>query len=129
METEKWTLEFHSGIPAYKQIIHHVQAAVESGTLKDGDQLPTIRALHETLGVNPNTVARAYRELQVLGVITAQQGSGCYIAPTPKAAPLQEAARKAKIREIAARVAAEARSHRIPLNLILESLQHDASHP
>ncbi len=129
MSIDAWSLEFQSGIPAYKQIMHQVQAAIASGALNEGDQLPTIRSLHEKLGVNPNTVARAYRELQTTGVITSQQGSGCYVAPVAKPAPLQERARRAKIRQITARVAAEARSHRIPLNLILNSLQHDFKHP
>src|SRR5688500_19955129 len=69
----QWMLEFHSGIPVYMQIMHHVQAAVAAGRLKEGDQLPTIRALREKLEVNPNTVAKAYRELQHLGIITAEQ--------------------------------------------------------
>jgi DNA-binding transcriptional regulator YhcF (GntR family) len=125
MSCDSWSLEFHSGIPAYKQIIHHVQAAVAAGILAEGDQLPTIRALHQKLDVNPNTVARAYRDLQNLGVITARQGSGCFVAPTPKYDPLSAGAREAKIGEIAARLAAEARSHQIPLNLILQRLQHD----
>jgi GntR family transcriptional regulator len=120
-----WSIEVHSGIPAYKQIIHHVQAAVAAGALAEGDQLPTIRALHQRLDVNPNTVARAYRELQALGVITGHQGSGSFVAPAPKKAPMKAGARDAKIEEIAARLAAEARSHQIPLNLILERLQHD----
>ena len=125
MEATSWTLEFQSGIPAYKQIIHHVQTAVAEGSLEEGDQLPTIRAVHEALGVNPNTVARAYRDLQAMGIIVAQQGSGCYVAPGAKPAKVPEAERKAKVREITARVAAEARSHKIPLSLILESLQHE----
>jgi GntR family transcriptional regulator len=125
MVFDSWTLEFHTGIPAYKQIIHHVQAAVESGALAEGEQLPTIRALHKRLDVNPNTVARAYRELQTLGVVRAHQGSGSFVAPVTRKAPLKAGARDAKIGEIAARVAAEARSHQIPLNLILERLQND----
>jgi GntR family transcriptional regulator len=125
MDFDSWTLEFHSGIPAYKQIIHRVQAAVAAGALAEGDQLPTIRALHQKLDVNPNTVARAYRELQTMGVITTQQGSGCFVAPTLKNVPLKASVREAKIGEIAARLAAEARSHQIPLNLILERLKND----
>ena len=96
---DTWTLEFHSGIPVYKQIIHHVQAAVAAGRLTEGNQLPTIRALHEKLGVNPNTVAKAYRELQYLGVITVEHGTGCYIAPAPalKAPTLSSKQKKAKL--------------------------------
>jgi len=57
---QNWAIEFHSGVPVYKQIINHVSAAIAGGMLKEGDQLPTIRALCETLAVNPNTVAKAY---------------------------------------------------------------------
>jgi GntR family transcriptional regulator len=122
---DSWALEFHSGIPVYRQIIHHVQAAVAAGRLAAGDQLPTIRALHEKLAVNPNTVARAYRELEHLGVISAEQGSGCYIAPagTPGAAALPARERKAKLNELCARFAAEARSHGISLGELVEQLQ------
>ena len=125
MDALSWTLEFESGIPAYKQIIRHVQAAIAEGNLKEGDRLPTIRAVHEALGVNPNTVARAYRDLQSMGVIVAQQGSGCYVAPA--AAPLasDKAAKDAKAREIASRMAAEARNYQIPLSLLLKTLRHE----
>src|SRR3954463_10191738 len=102
---ESWALEFHSGIPVYKQIMHHVQAAIAAGRLAAGDQLPPIRALHEKLGVNPNTVAKAYRELQHLGAITAEQGSGCYVAPAAPSPPADLPARekKAKLKELCAR--------------------------
>lgn len=128
---ESWALEFHSGIPVYKQIVHRVQAAVAEGRLGAGDQLPTIRALHEKLGVNPNTVARAYRELQHLGVIEAEHGSGCFIAPTAakaKAAAVPPAVKKAKLQEICLRAAAEARSHGISIRELIQSLklQHPA---
>jgi GntR family transcriptional regulator len=129
LEQENWTLEFHSGIPIYKQIMHHVQAAIAGGRLAEGDQLPPIRALHEKLNVNPNTVAKAYRELEHLGVISAEHGSGCFVAPSapipPAAPPTPE--KEAKIRELCARFAAEARSHGISFDELVEQLQRQ--HP
>ena len=124
---DAWTLEFHSGIPVYRQIIHHVQAAVAAGRLAEGDQLPTIRALHEKLGVNPNTVAKAYRELQHLGVITAEQGSGCYVAPAPKARAmsLSSKQKQAKLQELCARFTAEARGHGISFAELVQQLQRE----
>ena len=90
---ESWHIEFHSGIPVYKQIIHQVQAAITAGRLKAGDQLPTIRALHEQLNVNPNTVAKAYRELQHLGLLSAEHGSGCFVKVPAEAPKLSERAK------------------------------------
>jgi len=126
---ETWTLEFHSGIPVYRQIIHQVQAAVADGRLKERDQLPTIRALHEKLNVNPNTVARAYRELQHLGIISAEHGSGCYVAPTALAKPTEMPAREkqARIRQLCARFTAEARSHGISFNELVHQLKRQNS--
>lgn len=124
-----WSLEFHSGIPVYRQIVHHVQAAVADGRLAKGDQLPTIRALHEKLGVNPNTVARAYRELAHLGVITTEQGSGCFVAPPSGAAPaLPTAQREEKLSEICTRFTAEALSHGISLTELVHHLNRRISH-
>ena len=122
---DTWTLEFHSGIPVYRQIIHHVQAAVAAGRLAEGDQLPTIRALHEKLGVNPNTVAKAYRELQHLGVITAEQGSGCYVAPTAmaKATTLSSKQKRARLQDLCTRFTAEARGHGISFAELVQQLQ------
>ncbi|MEO5961663.1 MAG: GntR family transcriptional regulator [Opitutaceae bacterium] len=127
---DTWALEFHSGIPVFKQIIHHVQTAVAAGRLTEGDQLPTIRALHEKLNVNPNTVAKAYRELQHMGVISAEHGSGCFVAPPAEAKPGKLPARqkKAKLAALCARFAAEARSHGISFDELVEQLkrQHSA---
>ena len=119
---DSWALEFHSGIPVYRQIIHHVQTAVAAGRLGAGDQLPTIRALHEKLQVNPNTVAKAYRELQHLGIVAAEHGSGCYIAPGARTPDLPVRQKKAKLAELCARIAAEARSHGISLDELVEQL-------
>lgn len=123
-----WKLEFHSGIPVYKQIIHQVQAAITAGQLKEGDQLPTIRALHLQLNVNPNTVAKAYRELAHLGLVSAEHGSGCFVTAPPDVPKLSARETKVKASELSARFAAEARSQGIPLEQIIQQLSQQKSH-
>jgi GntR family transcriptional regulator len=68
-----------SGIPLYLQLMEQVKHAVETGALQEGDQLPAIRKVAEDLVMNPNTVVRAYRELEHEGVIELRHGSGAYI--------------------------------------------------
>jgi GntR family transcriptional regulator len=126
--SEPWALEFHSGIPVYRQIMHRIQAEVAAGRLKEGDQLPPIRALCQKLDVNPNTVARAYRDLTQAGVIEAQQGSGSYVAP-PKATPaLSAKEKKTKVSELTARLTAEAQSHGIRIEDLIANLQQRKAH-
>lgn len=72
-------LNHSSGIPLYLQLMEQVKHAVETGALRDGDQLPTIRKLAEDLLMNPNTVVRAYRELEHEGVLELKHGSGAFI--------------------------------------------------
>ena len=69
-----------SGMPLYLQLIEQVKHAVETGALRSGEQLPTIRKLAEDLVMNPNTVARAYRELEHEGIIELRHGSGAFIS-------------------------------------------------
>lgn len=76
-------LDFRSGVPIYEQIVAHVRRQIESGALKPGDQLPTVRQLALELRVNFNTVARAYRLLDEAGLISTQQGRGTYILEQP----------------------------------------------
>jgi GntR family transcriptional regulator len=68
------------GVPVYRQIANQVKYLVAVGRLASGEQLPPVRTLAERLVVNPNTVARAYRELESAGVITSRQGSGAFVA-------------------------------------------------
>ena len=75
----KIEIDFQSGIPLYEQIAHRILGLLERGELKADDQLPTIRNLADELGVNFNTVARAYRMLDQGAVISTQQGRGTYI--------------------------------------------------
>jgi GntR family transcriptional regulator len=69
-----------SGIPLYHQLMEQVKHAIETGALQPGDQLPTIRKLAEDLVMNPNTVVRAYRELEHAGIVELRHGSGAYIS-------------------------------------------------
>jgi GntR family transcriptional regulator len=73
-------LDLRSGVPVYRQLIDQVLVAIASGTLANGDQLPTVRQLAVDLSINPNTVVRAYKELEIRGVLETQQGTGTFIS-------------------------------------------------
>lgn len=76
----RFRLDLHSGVPVYRQIIDQVRGGIASGSLSVGDQLPTVRQLAVDLSINPNTVARAYRELELGGVLETHQGTGTFIS-------------------------------------------------
>src|SRR5580692_2861986 len=73
-------LDEHSGVPVYRQLIDQVQAAIASGALTVGVQLPTVRQVAVDLAINPNTVLRAYREMEIRGLLDTEQGTGTFIA-------------------------------------------------
>lgn len=73
-------LNASSGVPLYLQLMEQIRHGIETGALKAGDQLPTIRKLAEDLVMNPNTVVRAYRELEHEGVIELRHGSGAFVS-------------------------------------------------
>ncbi len=70
----RFQLDLHSGVPAYRQIIDQVRGGIASGQLTAGDQLPTVRQLAVDLEINPNTVVRGYRELELGGLLETHQG-------------------------------------------------------
>jgi GntR family transcriptional regulator len=75
----EFVLDMATGVPVYRQIIDQVMRCLASGFLKPGDQLPTVRQLAVDLAVNPNTVVRAYKELELRGVLDTQHGTGTFI--------------------------------------------------
>src|SRR5438105_10156192 len=95
------------GVPIYLQIVNQVKYLVASGRLKPGDELPPIRVLAQTLLVNPNTVARAYRELEVAGVVTKRRTAGTYVSDA--GSPLARRERLRILAERADALLAEAR--------------------
>lgn len=76
----RFRLDLHSGVPVYRQIIDQVRGGMASGALSAGDQLPTVRQLAVDLSINPNTVVRAYRELELGGLLETHQGTGTFIS-------------------------------------------------
>lgn len=72
-------LNFKSGKPVYLQVVDQVRAAAASGAIRPGEALPSIRPLAEELRVNRNTIAKAYSELESLGIVEAQPGRGCFL--------------------------------------------------
>lgn len=87
------------GVPIYQQIVSQVRYLIAAGRLQPGDELPPIRVLAEQLTVNPNTVARAYLELEHAGIVTKRHGSGTYVSETRSSVPQRE-----KIRILSKRV-------------------------
>jgi GntR family transcriptional regulator len=76
-------LDAASGVPFYRQIIQQIERAILAHKLEAGDRLPTIRALSVALKINPNTIAKAYGELELRGIVTTQVGSGTYVSDRP----------------------------------------------
>lgn len=91
----RFSLDKKSPVPFYRQVVDMVLAGISSGATTPGDQLPTIRQLAVALGVNPNTVVKAYSQLDALGVLDTQQGSGVYVRATPPKALSLEHRRQA----------------------------------
>lgn len=109
------------GTPIYRQIMNQIQYLVASKRLNPGDELPPIRTLAQQLLINPNTVARAYRDLEMMGLLSARQGSGTVVAD--RGSPLTE---KEKVRIIGERIdglLAEASHMTIPLDVLIELLR------
>jgi len=91
-------LQPSTGQPLYLQLMQQIQHGIESGALQDGDQLPGIRTLAEELLVSPNTVAKAYSELEHAGVLDLRHGSGAYVSASRRARMLADRVRAAQER-------------------------------
>jgi DNA-binding transcriptional regulator YhcF (GntR family) len=90
----RFRLDLHSGVPVYRQIVDQVRGGVASAALGIGDQLPTVRQLAVDLSINPNTVVRAYRELELGGLLETHQGTGTFISAQKMRGGNEERARQ-----------------------------------
>jgi GntR family transcriptional regulator len=78
----EFRLDVASGVPTYRQLVHQVEHALRLGYLKPGDQLPKVRDVVAELAINPNTVLKAYRDLEVKGLVAGRPGQGTFVQAT-----------------------------------------------
>jgi len=109
----QFTLDQRSGVPAYRQIIDQVLGGIAAGTLRPGDHLPTVRQLAVDLAINPNTVVRAYRELEIREVLATQQGTGTFL--TGKKPAVDELERRRRVAQLCGDLLARAGAEGIEL--------------
>jgi GntR family transcriptional regulator len=102
----QFRLDSRSGVPVYRQLIDQVLVAISSGTLAPGDRLPTIRQVAVDLSININTVIRAYKELEIRGVLSTQQGTGTFI--TDQRVEHDEAERQRRLSQLIGEMLARA---------------------
>lgn len=114
-------LDGHSGVPVYRQLIDQVQGAIAAGMLHPGDQLPTVRLVAVELAINPNTVLRAYREMEIRGIVDTQQGTGTFIADGQTAPSSEE--RDRQLAQLAGEFVARAGSAGLTVNELITALQ------
>ena len=117
----EFRLDLASGVPVYRQIIDQVLLAVATGTLQSGRQLPTVRQVSVDLAINPNTVLRAYRELEIRGAISTQQGIGTFV--TPQRVEVDQAERDLRLSRLAADCASRAGAEGFSVVELLERLK------
>lgn len=117
----QFRLDPQSGVPVYRQIIDQVTGAMAAGALSAGDQLPTVRQLAVDLSINPNTVIRAYRELEIRGVLETQQGTGTFIAEQERQS--DNADRQRRLNQLVGEFIARAGSAGFKVEELLERLE------
>jgi GntR family transcriptional regulator len=110
-------IDQRSGVPVYRQIIDQVLGGIASGTLRAGDQLPTVRQLAVDLAINPNTVVRAYRELEIREILSTQQGTGTFL--TDKKLPVDDVERQRRIGQLCGELLSRAGAEGITLPQII----------
>jgi GntR family transcriptional regulator len=113
-------LDLKSGVPFYRQIIDQIKTAIAMGELGPGDRLPTVRQLAVDLSVNPNTVSRAYMELELTGLVETQMGSGTFVGQVKVEQDDME--RRRMLDEICQEFLSRASSYGFTLDDVLENL-------
>ncbi len=114
-------LDVKSGVPFYRQIIDQVKAAIATETIAAGDRLPTVRQLAVDLSINPNTVSRAYTELELTGLVETQMGSGTYVGNRP--VEQNDVERRRVLDQLCQEFLSRASTHGFNLDDVLQNLE------
>ena len=122
------TIDINSSVAVYVQIENHVQFAIASARMKAGDQLPSVRELSERLGVNPNTVAKAYRDLEVMGLLYTRRGMGVFVNKGVEAKCREECRKRiiSRMHEVVAEAKASGMQQKDILEVVDKSYASDA---
>jgi GntR family transcriptional regulator len=119
------SVDLKSGVPLYRQIIDQVKSGIATGAVGPGDRLPTVRQLSVDLSVNPNTVSRAYNELELTGLVETHMGSGTFIGH--KRVERDEVEQRRILDQICQEFLSRASAHGFTLEDILENLKQRQS--
>jgi GntR family transcriptional regulator len=117
----EFKLDIKSGVPFYRQIVDQIRYGIASGRLLPGEQLPTVRDLAVRLEINPNTVRKAYSELEILGVLDTQQGTGTFVAH--KDVEINDLEKNRMLTQICDELIARGQQYNLTLNEIFEHMQ------
>ncbi len=118
----KFILDPKAGTPFYRQIIDQIRFGIASGNLLVGEQLPTVRALAVELKVNLNTVAKAYKELEIQNILETQQGTGTFVSGLENSISNEE--RMQKLQEIVRELSTIAFSYGFTIEELIEELKN-----
>ena len=116
----RFTIDSKSGVPFYRQIIDQVQFAIADGRLTGGGRLPTVRQLAVDLKINPNTVARAYQELEIRGVVSTQMGTGTFVGN--EKVEISDIERRRMLDQICTELLSRASAYGFTLREVIEAL-------
>ncbi len=114
-------IDTKSGVPYYRQILEQIKFSIARGALKPGEQLPTVRQLAVDLSLNPNTVIRAYRELEIQDILDPQQGSGTFVGH--KRPEIDRPERQRMLDQILTELLARASSYGFTVQDVLQGLR------
>ena len=122
----EFKLDLKSGVPFHRQIVDQIRYGIASDRLMPGEQLPTVRDLAVQLEVNPNTVRKAYSELEILGILDTQQGTGTFVSH--QQIEIGDAEKQRMLRQICDELVARGHQYNLTLTDIVEYLQGRPNH-
>ena len=117
----EFKLDLKSGVPFHRQIVDQIRYGIASDRLMPGEQLPTVRALAVHLQVNPNTVRKAYSELEILGILDTQQGTGTFVSN--QQVEIGEAEKQSMLRQICDELVARGNQYGFTVKEIVTHMQ------